>query len=222
MQETSQQELTLIKNGFVRIWTLLHSDSRFNIPVSRLILVILALAAFAFPPLRATAGDSVEERRARIRNMASDTLQFLYKFQPASQGVIERSAGYAVFDNTGVHIVLPSTAKRSGVAVDSQSRKETFMKMRSESGKAGNAVEDCRMVFVFETRKAFDRFLADGWTGSDWHDTPPSLSSDGGEYEGAFRVDRDMWVYQIVDRGLAFQLILAGTSYQRDNKLNKQ
>ena len=96
------------------------------------------------------------------------------------------------------------------------------MKMRSEPGRGATAVEDCRMVFVFESPNAFDRFLNSGWTGSDWHDTPAGLGVERGGYDGAFRVDRDMWVYQIVERGLAFQLILAGTSYWRDNKLNKQ
>src|SRR5262249_3092348 len=222
MHEILQKRIRLVQNKVVRAWTFLHSDSNLNIPVSRLVLVILALTVIAFPPLRATAGDSIEERRAKIRSMASDTLQSLYKFQPGSQAVVQGAAGYAVFDNTGFHIVLPTTAKRTGVAVDSQTGTETFMKMRTEAGRGAAAVEDCRMVFVFETRRAFDQFLNAGWTGSDWHDTPQGLATKGGDYEGAFRVDRDMWVYQMVERGLAFQLILAGTSYQRDNKLNKQ
>ncbi|HKF57629.1 MAG TPA: hypothetical protein VKJ45_19385 [Blastocatellia bacterium] len=222
MYEMLQQRIRLVQNDVVRAWTFLHSDSHLNIPVSRLVLVTLALAVIAFPLRRATAGESVEERRARIRSMASDALQSLYKFQPGSQAIVEKAAGYAVFDNTGVHVVMPTTAKRMGLAVDTQSGKETFMKMKSEPGRAGSAVEDCRIVFVFEDRRALNRFLDSGWTGSDWHDTPGGLGSKGGEYEGAFRVDRDMWAYQIVERGLAFQLVLAGTSYYKEDKLNKQ
>jgi len=222
MYEMLQQRIRLVQNDVVRAWTFLHSDSHLNIPVSRLVLVTLALAVIAFPLRRATASESVEERRARIRSMASDALQSLYKFQPGSQAIVEKAAGYAVFDNTGVHVVMPTTAKRMGLAVDTQSGKETFMKMKSEPGRAGSAVEDCRIVFVFEDRRALNRFLDSGWTGSDWHDTPGGLGSKGGEYEGAFRVDRDMWAYQIVERGLAFQLVLAGTSYYKEDKLNKQ
>jgi hypothetical protein len=196
-----------------------RTHSRTNVAGSRVIFAGIVLVLTIFPPARMAAGESVEEKRSRIRSMATDTLQSLYKFQPGSQAVVERAAGYAVFDNTGVHVVLPTTAKRMGVAVDS-SGKETFMKMRSEPGRAASAVDDCRMVFVFETRKALDRFLDSGWTGSDWHDTP--VETKGGEYEGAFRVDRDMWVYQIVERGLAFQLILAGTNYYKEDKLNKR
>src|SRR5262249_10703099 len=158
MHERSQNRMRFIKNDLLRAWTFLHSDSNLNIPVSRLVLVILALTVIAFPPLRATAGDSIEERRARIRSMASETLQSLYKLQPGSRAVVDGAAGYAVFDNTGFHIVLPTTAKRTGIAVDSKTGSETFMKMRSESGRGSTAVEDCRMVFVFETRRAFDQF----------------------------------------------------------------
>jgi hypothetical protein len=222
MYEMLQKRIGLVQDNVVRAWTFLHSDSHLNISVSRLVLVTLALTVIAFPLRKATAGESVEERRARIRSMASDTLQSLYKFQPGSQAVVEKAAGYAVFDNTGVHVVMPTTAKRMGMAVDTQSGKETFMKMKSEPGRAGSAVEDCRIVFVFEDRRALNRFLDSGWTGSDWHDTPGGVASKGGEYEGAFRVDRDMWAYQIVERGLAFQLVLAGTSYYKEDKLNKQ
>jgi len=222
MYEMVPKSIRLVQDSVVRAWTFLHSDSHLNISVSKVVLVILALTVIAFPWRRATAGESVEEKRARIRSMASDTLKSLYKFQPGSQAVVEKAAGYAVFDNTGVHVVLPSTAKRMGMAVDSVSGKETFMKMRSEPGRAGSAVEDCRIVFVFDDRRALARFLDSGWKGSDWHDTPPDLGSKGGEYEGAFRVDRDMWAYQVVERGLAFQLILAGTYYYREDKLNKQ
>ena len=221
MHETLQKGIRLVQDNVVRAGKFLHSDSNLNIPISRLVLVILALIVIAFPTLKATAGDSIEEKRTKIRSMASDALQSLYRFQPGSKAVVEKAAGYAVFDNTGVHVVLPTTAKRMGMAVDSQSGKETFMKMKSEPGRAGSAVEDCRIVFIFEDRRALARFLDSGWTGSDWHDTPPDLGSKGGEYDGAFRVDRDMWVYQMVERGLAFQLILAGTSYYREDKLNK-
>ena len=221
MHETLQKRIRLVRNNLLVIWTFLHSDSRLNIPVSRLILVALALAVTIFPPPRATAGDTTEEKRARIRVMASDTLQSLYKMEPHSQAVVENSAGYAVFDNTGVHVVVPSTVRGGGIAVDSQSRKETFMKVHCAGGGQAMGAEDCRMVFVFETRKAFDEFLNTGWDGHSRADGIAGVGSDGSEHSGAFAVSLDMWVYEIVERGLAFQVILQGTKYRRDDKLNK-
>jgi len=41
------------------------------------------------------------------------------------------SAGYAVFNNTGTNLLLLSTARGAGIAADTQTKKETFMKMIS-------------------------------------------------------------------------------------------
>jgi hypothetical protein len=172
--------------------------------------------------LQPPARESTEDRRTRIRAMASDTLQSLYKMQPGSQDSVENSAGYAVFDNTGDHIMMPTTVRGGGIAVASESKQETFMRVRGGRPREGTGAPDSRMIFVFESRKAFDKFLGEGWDGSNWTDTKPSLSTSDDRFSGAFRVERDMWVYQIIERGLAFQLTLAGTSYHRDDKLNKQ
>jgi hypothetical protein len=154
--------------------------------------------------------------------MASDTLESLYKMEPGAQESVENSVGYAVFDNTGGHLMMPTTIRGGGIAVDSQSKQETYMKIQSDRPREGTGAPDSRMVFVFETRNAFDKFLDEGWEGSNWTDTPPSLATNGDKYSGAFRVEKGIWVYQIIDRGLAFQLTLAGTRYRKDDKLNKK
>jgi hypothetical protein len=52
------------------------------------------------------AADDNEEKRDKTRKMAAQTLQDLYKLEPASQAAIQKSAGYAVFNNTGVNLLL--------------------------------------------------------------------------------------------------------------------
>ena len=58
--------------------------------------------------------------------MASQTLADLYKLHPAAQGAVQKSVGYAVFNNLGVNLLLLSTAHGSGLAVNSKSKQETF------------------------------------------------------------------------------------------------
>src|SRR5262249_55105921 len=103
-----------------------------------------------------------EAKRAKIRKMSADTLTELYRLHPGARGAIRNSAGYAVFDNRSVKLLL-ATARGGGVAVASGTKKETFMRMFSAGAGLGVGIKRYRVVFVFETREAFDRFLDSGW-----------------------------------------------------------
>jgi hypothetical protein len=66
-----------------------------------------------------------EKDRQKIEKMAAQTLQDLYKLQPASKAAIQKSAGYAVFNNTGTNLLVLSTARGAGIAVNSKTKQET-------------------------------------------------------------------------------------------------
>jgi len=165
---------------------------------------------------------SPDEKRTKTRKMAAETLQDLYKLQPTAQGAIQKSAGYAVFDNMGTNILLLSTARGSGIAVNTSSKQETFMKMVSAGGGLGVGVKDYRVVFVFETSDALSHFLDSGWSGSAQADAAAKAGEKGGAYSGAVEVAPGVWVYEITKNGLALQLTLQGTKYYKDDDLNKK
>ena len=169
----------------------------------------------------ALAKESNDEKRATVQQMASDTLDQLYKIQPDSKAAIEKSAGYAVFDNTGVHVLLVSSAHGSGVAVNSKTKQNTFMKMISAGAGLGVGVKDYRVIFVFEDQKALDSFVNSGWQASTDADAAAKTSTKGAAYTGAVAVAPGVWVYQITKEGLALQLTLQGTKYYKDDDLNK-
>ena len=153
--------------------------------------------------------------------MAGEVLKDLYKAEPASKAAIEKAAGYAVFDNMGVNVLLLSTARGSGLAVNNKTKQETFMKMISAGGGLGIGVKDYNVVFVFETEKALAQFLDSGWSGSGQADAAAKAGDKGGAYSGAMEVAPGVWVYQITKDGLALQLTLQGTKYYKDDDLNK-
>lgn len=169
----------------------------------------------------ASAGDSPDEKREKTRKMAAATLEDLYKLQPTSREAVQKSAGYAVFNNMGANLLLVSTARGAGVAVNSKSKQDTFMKMISAGGGLGMGVKEYRVVFVFEDESALARFLDSGWSGSAQADAAAKTSKSGGAYSGAVMVEPGVWVYQITKKGLALQLTLQGTKYYKDDDLNK-
>ena len=169
----------------------------------------------------ASAKDSPDQKREKTRKMATQTQQELYKLQPTAKSAIQKSAGYAVFNNMGANILLLSTARGAGIAINSKSKQETFMKMMSAGAGLGIGVKDYRVIFVFETDDALAHFLDSGWSGSGQADAAAKAGDKGGAYSGAVQVEPGVWVYQITKNGLALQLTLQGTKYYKDDDLNK-
>jgi type II secretory pathway pseudopilin PulG len=105
--------------------------------------VIACMLAVALLSAVAYGGDDNEKKREKSRKMAAQTMQDLYKLQPTVQAAVEKSAGYAVFNNMGTNLLLLSTARGSGIAVNTQGKQETFMKMISAGP---NAIPRLRLV----------------------------------------------------------------------------
>lgn len=169
-----------------------------------------------------SAKDSPDQQRQKIRKMSSQTLAELYKAHPAAQGAIKNSAGYAVFSNLGVNLLLLSTAHGGGLAVNSKTSQETFMKMLSVGAGIGAGVKKYRVIFAFETPAALTKFIDSGWEGSAQADASAKTGDKGGAYSGATSFAEGVWVYQITESGLAAQATLQGTKYSKDDDLNKK
>lgn len=185
----------------------------------RIIGYLLAMALFGAGLL--FAKDTPAQKKDKTRQMAGQTLQDLYKAQPGAKTAVAKSAGYAVFNNMGTNVLLLSTARGAGIAVESKTKQETFMKMISAGGGLGLGVKDYRVIFIFENKAAFDRFLNSGWSGTGQADAAAKAGKEGGAYSGATEISPGVWVYQITKNGLALQLTLQGTKYYKDDDLNK-
>jgi lipid-binding SYLF domain-containing protein len=186
------------------------------------ITTVASILAVTFLCTSAVAAkDDIEKEKADIRKMAADTLKDLNKLQPGAQAAIQKSAGYAVFDNMGTNLLVVSSARGEGIAVNSGTKQETFMKMVSGGVGLGLGVKDYRVVFVFGTAKALATFIDSGWSGSAQSDAAAKAGDKGGAFSGATEVAEGVWVYQITKNGLALQITLQGTKYYKDEDLNK-
>src|SRR5262245_43775681 len=110
---------------------------RFKVIACMLAVALLSAVAYG-------GEDDNEKKREKSRKMAAQTLQDLYKLQPTAQAAIQKSAGYAVFNNMGTNLLLLSTARGAGIATNNQSKQETFMKMISAGAGLGVGVKDYR------------------------------------------------------------------------------
>ena len=177
------------------------------------------VVACVFAASVSMAEDKNEENRQKIRKMAEQTLQDLYKLQPTSKAAVQKAAGYAVFDNMGTNILVVSTERGAGIAVNSKTKQEIFMKMVSAGVGLGVGVKGYRVIFALESEEALDQFVNSGWSGSAQTDAA-AKTADG--YSGAVEVNPGVWVYQITKNGLVLPVTLQGTKYYKDDHLNKK
>ena len=164
--------------------------------------------------------ETAAEKRTEINKMRRDTLARLYKLHPQAQSAVQNAAGYAVFSNVGINLILLSAASGSGVAHDNKSGKDTYMKMVSGGFGFGLGVKDFRGVFVFSATDKLDSFINSGWEASAQADAAAKAGSRGGAVAGAVTVAPGVTLYQITESGLALQATIQGTKYYKDDELN--
>ena len=160
------------------------------------------------------------EQQADVRKTANDTLSRLYKAQPGAKQAIARAAGYAVFSNFGMKILFAGGGTGKGVAIDNKSKAATFMKMVEVQAGLGFGVKEFRLVWVFETQEALNRFINSGWELGGQVTAAAQAGGQGGSFAGAMSIAPGVWLYQLTDAGLALELTAKGTKYYKDDGLN--
>ncbi len=184
---------------------------------------IAAALICAFALSARAADDKAEDKakeQAEVRKLVQQTLERLYKAQPAAQSAVAHGAGYAVFSNTGVKILFAGSGKGKGIAVDNQTKKEVFMKMVELQAGLGFGVKKFSVIFVFDDDKALNSFINSGWEFGGQASAAAKTGDKGGSMEGAASVSDGVWMYQMTDKGLAVELTGKGTKYYKDDDLN--
>jgi lipid-binding SYLF domain-containing protein len=163
---------------------------------------------------------SKEERQAEVRKTAEQTLERLYQLQPRAKDAIAKAAGYAVFSNFGMKLLVAGGGTGQGVAVERTSKREVFMKMVEVQAGLGFGVKKFQLVWIFETQKAFNDFVVSGWEIGAQANATVKRGGQGAWAAGALSVSPGVWLYQLAGDGLAVELTAKGTKYYRDDTLN--
>ena len=164
---------------------------------------------------------SKAEKQADVRKVTNETLSRLYKARPSAKKVVESAAGYAVFSNFGMKILVAGGGSGSGVAVNNKTRAETFMKMVEVQAGLGFGVKKFRLGWVFENASDLDKFVNSGWELGAQGTAAAKVGGQGAEaFAGALSVSPGVWLYQLTDEGIAMELTAKGTKYYKDSDLN--
>lgn len=179
--------------------------------IPTLILVLLiATEASVF------AEDKQEKTRVAIDAMEKDVLERFFTEEEEGEELFEQSYGYAVFNNIKMALLLTSS-RGKGVAVNKESGKRTYMKMGSLGVNIGYGLQKMQVLFLFQTKEAYENFIDKGWRADAAADV--ALIKKGEVIDVEFR--NGIFVYQFTEKGLMLQANLSGTKYYPSKKLNK-
>ena len=166
-----------------------------------------------------TGSASPSEKRSLVQSMKSNTLSKLYTKKPDVKTQIANSAGYAVFDNANVNVILASFGGGYGVVKNNLTGKSTYMNMGEAGLGLGLGVKDFNVVMVFHTQAAVNRFIEHGWAFGGNADAAAKYEDKGGALVAAAIADQ-VTVYSVTENGLALQAVLKGTKFWVDSELN--
>ena len=167
----------------------------------------------------ASTSSSPEEKRQAVNNMSNTVLSDLYKVKPSVKQQISNAAGYGVFTNANVNLVLASFGGGYGLVKNNKSGNQTYMNMGEVGVGFGLGVKDFRVVFVFHNQDTLNRFVEDGWAFGAQADAAAKASDKGTAVGGEITVD-NITIYQLTESGLALQATVKGTKYWKDSELN--
>lgn len=185
-------------------------------------VTLLCLLCFSITaaPLQAATKEQTDQQIADIQKMANDTLERLYKIHPSTRKTLANAAGYAVFNNFGMKILVAGGGTGKGLAVNNTTKQNTFMKMIEVQAGLGMGIKKFRLIWVFENASDFDRFINSGWEFGGQATAAAKASGEGGSFAGAMSISPGVWLYQLTDDGLAVELTVKGTKYYKDDTLN--
>jgi lipid-binding SYLF domain-containing protein len=191
------------------------------------ILLSLTVAVLALPvsaDLFGPKGDSIEEKRGKVRQQRDEILAKLYTTHPEAKDKIKKGAGYGAFNNKNMNLFLFASGHGYGVVVDNKTGKETFMAMGALGGGVGLGYKDLSVVFIFKNADVMKKFVDSGWQFGGEADATAKAGEKGAaaSKEGGIDTGANVFeIYQMTDAGVALQATVAGTKYWKDKKLNE-
>ena len=165
-------------------------------------------------------GDSFAEQRKTVLTMRDETLATLYADEPIVKEKIGKAAGYAVFSNLDINLLVISAGNGYGVVRNNATLKDTYMKMGTAGIGLGAGVKDFKAVMIFKSAKSMNTFVEEGLEWGASADAAAKAGEAGGQAGTSADVTGDVEIYTITENGIALQAMIAGTKYWKDDDLN--
>ena len=189
--------------------------------LTTVLMICVVVALFTVPTALAeeektSAQLKDESKRAKINEVAEETLQKLFAKNANAKSLYDKAIGWAVFDNTKVAFGI-SGGGGNGMAVSKTSGKKAYMKMGTGGVGLGLGVNKYQIVFLFQDEKTLKKFIESGWQA----DAGATASAGKASAEAKTNFVNGLAIYQLTEKGLMLNADIAGTKYWLNDKLNE-
>lgn len=184
------------------------------------IRTLIALSAAALIAGCSASGGTAPEKRQAVQDMEADSLAAFYEKKPDLRAEVQDAAGYAVFSNVGVQVILVSGGGGYGVVHNNRTGEDTYMRMGEAGVGLGVGVKDFRALFVFRNEDSLNDFIYSGWQFGGEADAAAKSDNKGGAASGAGNFNDNVSTYQLTDTGLIAGVAFTGTKFWKDKDLN--
>jgi lipid-binding SYLF domain-containing protein len=182
-------------------------------------LVATALAAASLPAQEKSEKEwndqKVEAKRSQVDAAAGAALDQLLKENTHAKELYDKAYGWAAFSNLKIGFFF-SGGGGKGVAVEKKTNKRTYMGMGTAGFGLAFGGKKYDVVFLFQTKTAFDHFVESGWEAQGSADATAGKANAGAQTGFV----NGMAIYQISASGLMANVDVAGTKYFKDKDLN--
>jgi lipid-binding SYLF domain-containing protein len=155
------------------------------------------------------------QRRQGIDKTAQTSLDSLFKSNENAKTLYDKAAGYAVFSATKAGFFI-SGGGGSGVAVNKQTEKRTYMRMGLGGIGLGIGAQRYELVVLFETPENLDKFTAGGWDSSATAEAV--AAKEGVAAQSSFM--NGVAFFKVTEKGLMAQADVTGTKFWTIDDLN--
>lgn len=193
---------------------------RYMIRMVMIMTLSVVLIGMGSKTLLAEDENEILRERHHIQEVDRDALASLYEIQPSARQAIEHSAGYGVFSTFGIKIFFAGGTSGKGLVHNNRTKRNTYMRMVQVQGGLGMGASKNRLIWVFETERALNNFVDQGWEFGGKAEVAAMVQDTGTMFSGAVSVAPGVHLYQITETGLSAELTVSGTKYFKDNELN--
>ncbi len=184
------------------------------------ILCVALLSCATTPFSQPMSQSQIEEQRASVRDMASQTLSQVYGQYPEARSRVQNAAGYAVFSDFGMKFLFMGSATGHGIVINNATPQETFMKMVELQPGYGFGAQQFKVLFIFDTQDVLNTFVNSGWEFGSSAAAGVQTSTQGGGADLGVSVSPGVTMYQISGAGAIVGVSITGAKYYKDDTLN--
>ena len=187
-------------------------------PLLKGLLAALVLALISSCTATGLTARNPEVRRQAILDLRDEVLTELYALRPDTEAQIFSAVGFAVFSSANVGLIV-NVGGGVGILRNNRTGEDTYLRMGEVGVGVGGGVTDIRLVIVFHSEDALERFTEVGFTLGGEADAA-ARAGELGAAIGAEAIADNVTVYQITASGLALQASVQAARYWYDPDLN--